>query len=312
MHLILTGATGLVGTAVLDAMIRTKDITKISVLSRRPVKFTDDRINVIIHQDFASYDHALLEKLKDAKAAEAFQSLPSKAGTKEPFHFVYVSGDGATFTPGRLTPIFGRVKGEAELALAEMQKSNPSSLRASTVRPSFVDWTGHEEIKPFLPEIGMLKSAAGSILSPMMKYVGKSRWSPTAPLGKFLTGMAMAHPKTRHHSSSHGVVVPVICDNAWFTIISSPNKNALFDVLFPLKEEFDSNFFDSSPTIGPGFMEIFESKTPPSIDNLRRLQLSRERRKRRAYTFLCSRKKAAALGHISVPEPIAREDLAAE
>lgn len=72
-----------------------------------------------------------------------------------------------------------------------MQKSNPSLLRASTVRPAFVDWTGHEEIKPFLPEIGTLKSVAGSILSPMMNYVGKSKWSPTAPLGKFLTGMAM-------------------------------------------------------------------------------------------------------------------------
>jgi uncharacterized protein YbjT (DUF2867 family) len=67
MHLVLTGATGLVGTAVLDAMIRTKDVTKISVLSRRPVKFTDDRINVIIHKDFASYENDLLEKLKDAQ-----------------------------------------------------------------------------------------------------------------------------------------------------------------------------------------------------------------------------------------------------
>jgi NAD dependent epimerase/dehydratase family enzyme len=68
MHLILTGATGLVGTAVLDAMIRTKDITKISVLSRRPVKFTDDRINVILHKDFASYDGDLLAKLQGAQA----------------------------------------------------------------------------------------------------------------------------------------------------------------------------------------------------------------------------------------------------
>lgn len=68
MHLVLTGATGLVDTAVLDAMIRTKDITKITVLSRRPVKFTDDRINVIIHKDFASYDHELLDKLRGAQA----------------------------------------------------------------------------------------------------------------------------------------------------------------------------------------------------------------------------------------------------
>ncbi|KAL2173957.1 uncharacterized protein P884DRAFT_210237 [Thermothelomyces heterothallicus CBS 202.75] len=219
MHLILTGATGLVGTAALDAMIKCKDVTKISVVSRRPVKFTDDRINVIIHKDFASYDKDLLDKLQGAQAcvwalgisqtqvskedyititktyplaaAKAFQSLASRAENSQPFHFVYVSGNGATFTPGPLTPFFGRIKGETELALAEMQKSNPSTLRATTVRPGFVDWTGHAEIKPFLPELGMLRSMAGSIMSPIMKHAAKSKWSPTEHLGKFLTGMAM-------------------------------------------------------------------------------------------------------------------------
>jgi uncharacterized protein YbjT (DUF2867 family) len=70
MHLILTGATGLVGSAVLDAMIKTKDITKISVLSRRPVRMADDakdpRVNVIIHKDFERYDPDLLRKLDGA------------------------------------------------------------------------------------------------------------------------------------------------------------------------------------------------------------------------------------------------------
>lgn len=67
MHLILTGATGLIGTAVLDVMIRTKDVTKISVITRRPIKFTDDRINVILHKDFTSYDDELLGKLQGAQ-----------------------------------------------------------------------------------------------------------------------------------------------------------------------------------------------------------------------------------------------------
>ncbi len=70
MHLILTGATGLVGSAVLDAMIRTKDITKISVLSRRPVKMAEDandpRINVILHQDFGKYSQELLKQVEGA------------------------------------------------------------------------------------------------------------------------------------------------------------------------------------------------------------------------------------------------------
>jgi uncharacterized protein YbjT (DUF2867 family) len=68
MHLILTGATGLVGTAVLDAMIKANNVTKISVLSRRPVKFTDDRINVILHKDFTSYDSNIINQLHGAEA----------------------------------------------------------------------------------------------------------------------------------------------------------------------------------------------------------------------------------------------------
>lgn len=71
MHLILTGATGLCGGAVLDAMVRMKDVTKISIISRRPVKMAEDlkdpRINVIIHKDFEKYDAALLSQLQGAK-----------------------------------------------------------------------------------------------------------------------------------------------------------------------------------------------------------------------------------------------------
>ena len=70
MHLILTGATGLVGSCVLDAMIKMKDITRISILSRRPVKMAEDandpRINVIIHSAFEKYERGVLEQLKGA------------------------------------------------------------------------------------------------------------------------------------------------------------------------------------------------------------------------------------------------------
>lgn len=70
MHVILTGATGLVGSGVLDVMKRAKNISKISIISRRPVPMVeaakDPRINVIIHKDFEKYDAALLEQLKGA------------------------------------------------------------------------------------------------------------------------------------------------------------------------------------------------------------------------------------------------------
>lgn len=70
MHLILTGATGLVGSGVLDAMLKMKDITKISILSRRAVKMAEDakdpRVNVIITKDFEKYDSSILSQLSGA------------------------------------------------------------------------------------------------------------------------------------------------------------------------------------------------------------------------------------------------------
>jgi uncharacterized protein YbjT (DUF2867 family) len=73
MHLILTGATGLVGSAVLDAMLKMKDITKISVLSRKPVPLADHgndpRVQVLLHQDFGSYPPELLNQLNGATGA---------------------------------------------------------------------------------------------------------------------------------------------------------------------------------------------------------------------------------------------------
>ncbi|KAH6612949.1 hypothetical protein B0J18DRAFT_441444 [Chaetomium sp. MPI-SDFR-AT-0129] len=139
---------------------------------------------------FPPRDYVKITKTYALAAADAFKDLTHTTKTKEPFHFVYVSGDGSTFRPGLFTPIFGRVKGETELALAEMQRQNPTTLKASTVRPSFVDWTGHEEIKPYLPEIGAAKNTFATLLSPVAKHAIKGRWSPTGPLGRFLTGMA--------------------------------------------------------------------------------------------------------------------------
>jgi uncharacterized protein YbjT (DUF2867 family) len=87
MHLILTGATGRVGTGVLDAMLRTADITKISILSRRPVQMAEDakdpRLNVIIHGDFENFDKEVLEKLKGANGCVWALGVSQTQATKE-------------------------------------------------------------------------------------------------------------------------------------------------------------------------------------------------------------------------------------
>jgi uncharacterized protein YbjT (DUF2867 family) len=220
MHLILTGATGLVGSSVLDAMMRAKDVTKISILSRKPVAMATDahdaRINVIIHRDFERYDASVLEQLAGADgcvwalgisqtkvsadeyvkitrdyalaAATSFATIP-RAGDR-PFRFVYVSGEGATQTPGRFSAIFARVKGETEQALADLTASTPG-LQADSVRPAFVDAAGHAAVQGYLPDPGLLYRAGMGVLGPVIRGGFKGMHSPTPVLGDFMTRLAM-------------------------------------------------------------------------------------------------------------------------
>ncbi|KAJ4334974.1 hypothetical protein N0V87_006467 [Didymella glomerata] len=213
MHLILTGATGLVGAAVLDNMLAQESISRISILSRRPVKMAEghDKAKVIIHKDFQTYDKTLLDELRDAQgcvwalgvsqndvnkeqyveithdytiaAMHAFNTLHPDS----PFTFVYVSGEGATQTPGMLTTLYGRVKGQTEEALLKFRKQN-SNFRAISVRPGGVDWTAHPELKPFIPNQPAWKAA---MIRPM-NLLYKNMMTPTRPMGKVFTELAMS------------------------------------------------------------------------------------------------------------------------
>lgn len=230
MHLILTGATGLVGTSVLHEMLAQESISRISILSRRPVKMAEghEKAKVIIHKDFKVYDKALLDELKDAhgcvwaqgvsqndvnkecvlrtlvlkrrltvqlreyfeithnyplEAAKAFSTLHPES----PFTFIYVSGEGATQTPGMFTPIFGRVKGQIEAALLEFGKQHPM-FKVYNVRPGGVDWTSHPEIHPFMPQQALYKKA---LMTPL-NMVYKGLMTPTRPMGKIMTELAMS------------------------------------------------------------------------------------------------------------------------
>ncbi|RSL55251.1 hypothetical protein CEP54_009501 [Fusarium duplospermum] len=215
MHLILTGATGLVGSSVLDAMLKSKEITKISILSRRPVPLAaaDPRANVIIHRDFETYELELLNKLQGANgvvwalgisqlkvtkdeyitvtkdfplaAIKAFSSLTPDDG---PFRFIYVSGGGATLNPGLTTPFYGLIKGEVEKALSELRTPR---FHIESVRPAGVDALNHDAIKPHIPDPGAAYHAMDFVLGPLMRTVLHPLHSPTEKLGPFLVGMAM-------------------------------------------------------------------------------------------------------------------------
>jgi hypothetical protein len=241
MHLILTGATGLVGSSALDAMLKNAAISKISILSRSPVRMAEDskdpRVNVITHKDFETYKPELLDQLKDAEgcvwalgtsqtnvtseyeqipivmvidqlltanrqyvkitkdytlaAAKAFSTIKP---TNSPFRFIHVSGEGATQSPGRFSPIFARVKGETESLLGALSEEHPN-IRIDSVRPAFVDPAAHDAIKPYIPSSAGLKGVAAqagtALIAPGIRCFYKSMHSPTEHLGSFLTDMAI-------------------------------------------------------------------------------------------------------------------------
>ena len=92
MHLILTGATGLVGTAALRAMLSTPEVTRISILSRRPVAMADvfnetkkpnKNVQVLIHTDSATYEPELLDKLKGATGCVWALGIPYRMSLLE-------------------------------------------------------------------------------------------------------------------------------------------------------------------------------------------------------------------------------------
>ena len=116
-------------------------------------------------------------------AAKAFSTLHPDS----PFTFVYVSGEGATQTPGMFTPLFGRVKGQIESALLEFSKQTPN-FKVYNVRPGGVDWTSHPEIHPFMPKQAVYKT----VLMRPLNVVYKSLMTPTQPMGRIFTELAMS------------------------------------------------------------------------------------------------------------------------
>ncbi|KAF9889743.1 hypothetical protein FE257_007049 [Aspergillus nanangensis] len=242
MRLILTGATGLVGSATLSHILSLpqEQIPRLYILSRSPVPMAENRPNVTVieHKNFNEYSPELLKELKGADgciwaqgisqsqvsaehvlhkiidiqdfslivyreyvkitldyplaAAEAFSTL------SDSFNFVYVSGEGATQSPGRFTPIFGRVKGECETSLIALAKRYPS-LKPYSVRPGYVDPQNDPNVLKHIlqrpDQQVMLKKTVRGVLAPVFRAAYAKGVSPTEHLGRFLTGLATGDGK---------------------------------------------------------------------------------------------------------------------
>ena len=86
-HLILTGATGLVGSAVLVNLIArpATEVSKVTILGRRehPLVKDNPRFESIVHKDFNTYDAELLERMKGASGVIWAQGISITAVPRE-------------------------------------------------------------------------------------------------------------------------------------------------------------------------------------------------------------------------------------
>lgn len=101
---------------------------------------------------------------------------------------------GASTKPGMFTQPFGKIKGQAELRLVELQDKAPS-LKVYCPRPGFVDPTHDPKIKEALatrkaPAIERFLPVYGPLFRLLPNHV-----SPTVELGKVLVDLALSDGK---------------------------------------------------------------------------------------------------------------------
>lgn len=149
MKIILTGASGFVGTEVLARLLADPAVDRVTCLSRRPLPQQSPKLETIPHADFGAYDSGLLERLAghDAciwtlggkasdlggaddyvRVTHAF-TLALAAGlaarARRPFTFCYLSGMGADQSESAWLPwerLTRHIKGRTEKDLLELQQ----------------------------------------------------------------------------------------------------------------------------------------------------------------------------------------------
>lgn len=212
-HVIVTGSTGLAGSAILTESLASPAIAKVSILSRRPVNFAtaNPKAHVIIHSDYSSYPPSILEQIRGATgciwaqgkssvgmqvdeyttsthdwplaAAKAMADLPEQG---EKFNFVYISGEGADPTE-KSFQMFGRVKGRAEKNLIALAATKPE-LSVYNLRPGAIDPMGND---PRDKPSSLIAELPVRILGPVLRLVYSSMHTPTKSLAEVSLQLAV-------------------------------------------------------------------------------------------------------------------------
>jgi nucleoside-diphosphate-sugar epimerase len=161
MKIILTGATGFVGSNVLAHLVADPRISEVTCITRRPIGTRAAKIATVLQEDFLSYDPALLDRLANHHACiwalggkasdlgepEAFARITHgftlalaegiAARAKQRFTFCYLSGMGADPTETVRFPwekLTRHLKGRTERDLHALQERS-AAFCAHAFRP---------------------------------------------------------------------------------------------------------------------------------------------------------------------------------
>ncbi|MEU3854043.1 NAD-dependent epimerase/dehydratase family protein [Streptomyces sp. NPDC029554] len=152
MHVLLFGATGMVGHGMLHACITDPRVDAVTVIARRAPALTHPKGRVLIHQDYSDFT-ALRDEFKGIDACY-YAIGTASAGVSEADYtrvtrdyalaaartlldagsrptFIYVSGRSADST-GTSSVMWARVKGAAENALLALP------MRTHILRPGYI------------------------------------------------------------------------------------------------------------------------------------------------------------------------------
>lgn len=155
MNILVTGATGMVGSEVIRQAIIDSDIKTVTAITRNPLSIQHVKLKTIIHRDFLDYSD-LSDVFKQQDACLWCLGISQSQVNKEQYHvitydyavsagqiivkenpemtFVFLSGAGAD-SKERSSTLFARVKGKTENALLKLGFKKIYIARPAGIKP---------------------------------------------------------------------------------------------------------------------------------------------------------------------------------
>lgn len=206
MHVVIFGASGMVGAGVLLECLEDPRVASVLVVGRSPCGRTHPKLTEILHTDF--YDYAAIQSRFADLDACFFTLGTSAAGKDEATYrrqtydltlaaaramvsprltFCYVSGVGTDRTErGRM--MWARVKGATENALLRMPFKAAFLLRPGFIQPL-------KGVKSRTPAYRWAYAAFGPVL-PLLRRIAPRQITTTVAVGRAMIALALhGYPK---------------------------------------------------------------------------------------------------------------------